>query len=126
MADRKSWTTGKLDANVVNNSFRFRRDCIQVMEINPPSCLWTAVAIFQPRQMVPRGWPRAVGNGSFRVIINACRRQGGRRESATCMSPFSRNEPLRLGDRSGRKAAIRSSWPVSIERTGVPSEIEHV
>jgi hypothetical protein len=41
MPDRKLWTTSQLDANVVNNSFRFRRDCIQVMEINPDRLLIT-------------------------------------------------------------------------------------
>jgi hypothetical protein len=65
MPDRKLWTTSKFDANVVNNSFRFRRDCIQVMEINPQSCLWTAFAIFQHRQMVPHGRPWVVGEWQF-------------------------------------------------------------
>jgi hypothetical protein len=35
MPGRKLWTTIQLDANVVNNSFRPRLDCIQVMEIDP-------------------------------------------------------------------------------------------
>jgi len=35
MPGRKLWTTIQLDANVVNNSFRFRQDCFQAMEINP-------------------------------------------------------------------------------------------
>jgi hypothetical protein len=84
MPGRKLWATIQLDANVVNNSFRFRRDYIPVMEINPlyASGLHLPFAVASPNGAAWSVFGREL-NGSFRAA--AC--DGGRSVNAVRKLP---------------------------------------